>query len=294
MKDHLSKAIVDGIRVYAAVTTNLVDEAAQRHQCYPTATAALGRTMTGALLLAANLKNKECLTVKFAGDGPLGRVVADASSDGFVRGYVEQAQADLPLHEGKLAVGAGVGQGLVSVTRFTGLKEPITGSCEIVTGEIAEDLTRYLYVSEQTPSSIGLGVLVDKELKATAAGGFFIQPLPDVADSALDQLEENLKRIRPVSAMVKDGLDANGIIGELFAGRDINYLETVDLAFKCQCSKRRLEEVLLSLGEADLRSLLDDGQAEVTCQFCSEKYCFSREELAALLQVSLKLSEKKE
>ncbi len=290
MKDHLIKATANGIRVYATVTTNLVDEAVQRHQCYPTAAAALGRTMTGALLLSSNLKNKECITVKFSGEGPLGKIVADASSDGFVRGYVDNPQADLPLHEGKLAVGAGVGQGLVSVTRFTGLKEPISGSCEIVTGEIAEDLTQYLYVSEQTPSSIGLGVLVDKELKVIAAGGFFIQPLPDVEDSALDQLEANLQQLRPVSQMVQEGLDGKGIVAEIFAGMDINYLETLDLAFKCQCSRQRIEEVLMSLGEADLQSLSEDGKAEVCCHFCGEKYQFNGEEIDALLVVSKKLA----
>ncbi len=290
MKDHLIKATANGIRVYAAVTTNLVDEAVQRHQCYPTAAAALGRTMTGALLLSSNLKNKECITVKFSGDGPLGKIVADASSDGFVRGYVDNPQADLPLHEGKLAVGAGVGQRLVSVTRFTGLKEPISGSCEIVTGEIAEDLTQYLYVSEQTPSSIGLGVLVDKELKVIAAGGFFIQPLPDVEDSALDQLEANLQQLRPVSQMVQEGFDGKGIVAEIFAGMDINYLETLDLAFKCQCSRQRIEEVLMSLGEADLQSLSEDGKAEVCCHFCGEKYQFNGEEIDALLVVSKKLA----
>ena len=177
MKDHLVKATAEGVRVYAAVTTGLVNEGIRRHACYPVAAAALGRTMTGALLMAANLKNKECLTVKFNGDGPLGTVAADASPEGFVRGYVMHPQVELPLNaQGKLAVGDGIGHGLLSVTRFTGLKEPVTGSSEIVTGEIAEDITEYLYVSEQTPSSVGLGVLVGKELKALAAGGFFIQP----------------------------------------------------------------------------------------------------------------------
>lgn len=292
MTDHLVKATAEGIRIYAAVTTDLVNEAAGRHRCYPIATAALGRTMTGALLMAANLKNKECITIKFEGDGPLGHVVADASSDGVVRGYVDHPMVDLPLNNGKLAVGEAVGNGTVSVTRFTGLKEPMTGTCEITTGEIAEDLTQYLYVSEQTPSSIGLGVLVGKDLKALSAGGFFIQPLPDVEDSALDKLEENLKNIVPVSQMIEEGLDAKGIIAKLFAGMDINYLETVDLAFKCQCSKRRLEEVLMSLGKKDLQSLCNDGHAEVVCHFCAEKYQFNGEELEALLQVSQQLSKK--
>ena len=175
MSDILVKAITKGVRVYAAVTTDLVNEAIRRHDCYPIAAAALGRTMTGALLMAANLKNQEAITIDFRGDGPLGSITADATPDGSVRGYVHNRHADLPLNaQGKLDVGGAIGQGLVTVTRFTGLGEPMRGSCEIVSGEIAEDLTNYLYVSEQTPSSVGLGVLVDKDFKAVAAGGFML------------------------------------------------------------------------------------------------------------------------
>ena len=294
MQDHLVKAISDGVRVYAAVTTNLVNEAIERHNCYPVASAALGRTMTGALLLAANLKNKECLTIKFKGDGPLGSVVADATPEGFVRGYIEHPQVNLPLNaKGKLDVGGGVGAGIVSVTRFTGLKDPITGSCEIVTGEIAEDITNYLFISEQTPSSVGLGVLVGKDLKAIAAGGFIIQPLPDATDETITKLENNLKKIRPVSTMVHDGLDAKGIIAELLQGFKIEYLTTTDLAFKCQCSRSRIESMLMTLNEHDLQSLIDDGHAEVCCHFCGKKYQFSEEELTALLHVAQKLRKQK-
>ncbi len=290
MKDHLVKAIADGVRVYAAVTTDLVNEAIRRHDCYPVASAALGRTMTGALLLAANLKNKECLTVKFKGDGPLGQVVADANPEGFVRGYIEHPHVDLPLNsKGKLDVGGGIGAGIVSVTRFTGLKDPVTGSSEIVTGEIGDDLTNYLYISEQTPSSVGLGVLVGTDLKAIAAGGFIIQPLPDATDEVITKLENNLKKIRPVSTMVHDGLDAKGMIGELLQGFDVEYLTTIDLKFKCQCSKERIESVLMSLNQHDLQSLVDDGHAEVCCHFCGEKYQFNQEELTALLHVAQKL-----
>lgn len=290
MKDHLVKAIAKGVRVYAAVTTDLVNEAVRRHDCYPVASAALGRTMTGALLLAANLKNKECITVKFSGDGPLGNVAADASPEGFVRGCVDHPHVNLPLNaKGKLDVGGGIGAGLMSVTRFTGLKDPITGSCEIVSGEIAEDLTNYLFVSEQTPSSVGLGVLVGTDLKVMAAGGFIIQPLPDADDETITKLEENLKRIKPVSAMVEEGLDARGIIAELLHGFEgVEYLTTTDLAFKCQCSKKRIEQVLLSLSKKDLQSLIDDGKAEVCCHFCGEKYEFNKQELQALFNAAQK------
>ena len=287
MSDKLVKAITKGVRVYAAVTTDLVNEAIRRHDCYPVAAAALGRTMTGALLLAANLKNKEALTVNIRGDGPLKNITADAVPEGFVRGYVADPHVELPLNDrGKLDVGGGVGQGLVTVTRFTGLREPMRGSSEIVTGEIAEDLTNYLYVSEQTPSSIGLGVLVDTDFSAKAAGGFIIQPMPDADDETISRLEENLQKLRPVTTMIDEGKDAREIILEIMNGFEMEFLTTTDLAFRCQCSKERLEDVLLNLNHDDMESLIADGQAEVCCHFCGEKYHFSKEELQHLLKLA--------
>ena len=287
MSDKLVKAITKGVRVYAAVTTDLVNEAIRRHDCYPVAAAALGRTMTGALLLAANLKNKEALTVNIRGDGPLKNITADAVPEGFVRGYVANPHVELPLNDkGKLDVGGGVGQGLVTVTRFTGLREPMRGSSEIVTGEIAEDLTNYLYVSEQTPSSIGLGVLVDSDFSAKAAGGFIIQPMPDADEETISRLEENLQKLRPVTTMIDEGKDAREIILEIMNGFEMEFLTTTDLAFRCQCSKERLEDVLLNLNHDDMESLIADGQAEVCCHFCGEKYHFTREELQHLLKLA--------
>ena len=287
MSDKLVKAITKGVRVYAAVTTDLLNEAIRRHDCYPVAAAALGRTMTGALLLAANLKNKEALTVNIRGDGPLKNITADAVPEGFVRGYVANPHVELPLNDrGKLDVGGGVGQGLVTVTRFTGLREPMRGSSEIVTGEIAEDLTNYLYVSEQTPSSIGLGVLVDTDFSAKAAGGFIIQPMPDADEETISRLEENLQKLRPVTTMIDEGKDAREIILEIMNGFEMEFLTTTDLAFRCQCSKERLEDVLLNLNHDDMESLIADGQAEVCCHFCGEKYHFTREELQHLLKLA--------
>ncbi len=288
--DHLVKATAGDVRIFAAVTTELVQEAARRHGCGALATAALGRTMTGALLLAANLKEKECITVKFRGDGPLGPIVADASADGAARGYVANPAVELPLTAGKLSVGQGVGRGLLSVTRFTtGTKEPFTGTCEIFSGEIAEDITQYLYQSEQTPSSVGLGVLVGKDGAAEAAGGFLLQPLPGAAEETLDRLEANLKKVRPVTAMIADGSGARDMIAELLDGFAIEYLSETELSFRCQCSKRRTEDILMTLRHDDLARLVEDGQAEVCCQFCGAKYQFDKEELTALLHVADKL-----
>lgn len=287
MKDHLVKAVADGVRVYAAVTTDLVNEAIRRHGCHPVAAAALGRTMTGALLLAANLKNREALTVTFDGHGPLGKVTADATPEGFVRGYVTNPYVDLPQNaKGKIDVGGGVGtDGTVTVTRFTGLRNPVTGSAPLTDGEIADDLTKYLYVSEQTPSSVGLGVLIGhagEEMACIGAGGFIIQPMPDATDETIDKLEANLKKVNSVSHMVEHGLDAKGIIAELLQGFAVDYLTTTELAFRCPCSKERISEVLLSLGKSDLESLIEDGHAEVCCHFCNERYQFSKEELQAI------------
>lgn len=285
MTDHLVKATVEGVRIFAAVTTNLVGEAVKRHDCYPVAAAALGRTMTGALLFAANLKNEEAVTIKIQGDGPLGKIVADAVPEGFSRGYVDNPHVDLPLNsKGKIDVAGGVGRnGLVTVTRFTGLKKNITGTAEIATGEIAEDLTNYLFVSEQTPSSIGLGVLVDTDLSIKAAGGFFIQPLPNASEDTIDRLEGSLTNIQSVTDLVAGNLDAKGIISRIFDGFDINFLSTTDLNFRCQCSRQRIEEVLTSLSKDDLQSLIDDGKAEVACQFCGQKYQFNKSELEQIM-----------
>lgn len=286
MKDYLVKAITEGVRVYAAVTTDLVNEAIRRHDCYPVAAAALGRTMTGAILLAANLKNDEAITVNFRGDGPIGSITADASADGYVRGYVGNPHVDLPLNAaGKLDVGGAIGQGLLTVTRFTGLKEPMSGSCELVTGEIAEDLTQYLYVSEQTPSCVGLGVLVGTDLKAKAAGGFIIQPMPDATEETISKLEENLQAMRPVTAMVDDGLTPKEIITEIMSGFDMEFLSTTELNFKCQCSRERIEDMLIGLGINDLKSLVEDGKAEVCCHFCGEKYAFNKDELQHIYKI---------
>lgn len=287
MSDTLVKAITKGVRVYAAVTTDLVNEAIKRHDCYPVAAAALGRTMTGALLMAANLKNKEAITINIRGNGPLANITADAVPEGYVRGYVANPHVELPLNaQGKLDVGGGVGQGLVTVTRFTGLREPMRGSSEIVSGEIAEDLTNYLYVSEQTPSSIGLGVLVDTDYTAKAAGGFMIQPMPDADEEIITKLEENLKNLRPVTTMIAEGKGSKEIIEEIMTGFQMEFLTTTELGFKCQCSKERLEDVLLNLNRDDMLSLIEDGQAEVCCQFCGAKYNFTKAELEQLLKLA--------
>ena len=291
--DYLTKAVANGVRAYAAVTTDTINEAQKRHKLFSLASAALGRTMTGALLLAANLKNKEALTLKIAGDGVLGKITADATPEGYVRGFLDNPAADLPLNEkGKLDVGKGVGNGLITLTRFTGLKEPVTGSAELVTGEIAEDITNYLFVSEQTPSSVGLGVLVDTDYTIKASGGFFLQLLPDASEEIIAKLEGNLKNTPAVSSLVAEGKTPEEILRLLLNDIDgFEILSKTDLAFRCKCSTERIEEVLLATGEKELESLVNDGHAEVVCHFCGEKYEFDKEHLEMLLRVAKKAKE---
>jgi molecular chaperone Hsp33 len=238
--------------------------------------------MTASLLLAANLKTDECITIRICGNGPLGEVVADAGANGIVRGTVRNPHIDLPLKNGKLDVGGAIGIGLISVTRFTGMKQPFTGSSHLVTGEIAEDLTNYLACSEQTPSSVGLGVLVDPDLSVSAAGGFFIQALPECEEEVLAKVEENLATLPPVSQMIKEGITPEQMAERIFAGLPVIIYDPMKVEFGCQCSKERIEEVLVSIGEEEIDSLIAEGKAEVCCHFCTEKYQFDKAELEAI------------
>ena len=287
MKDHILKATTTGgVRAFAIITTQLVEEARKRHDSYPVATAGLGRTMTAALLLAANLKTDESITVRIAGDGPLGEIVADAHESGIVRGYVKNPHLDLPLKNGKLDVGSAVGEGHIFVTRFTGLKQPFTGSSELVSGEIAEDVTNYLLVSEQTPSSVALGVLVEPDLTVGAAGGFMIQALPDAEDEVLSQIEENIRTLPPVSQLIREGKDAAAIIKMIFAQLPVTLYEEIPVEFKCPCSHERIQDVLVSLGAEEIKDILtNDGQAEVCCHFCGEKHQFTKEDLENVMEI---------
>ena len=289
MNDILLKATVPGIRAFAATATNLIDDARRRHNCYPTAIAALGRTMIGALLLAANLKTEESITIRITGDGQLEEIFVDADSHGNVRGYVNNPQIHLPLKDGKLDVGGAVGKGHIHVTRFTGLKAPFTGSTELVSGEIAEDIAQYLLSSEQTPSTIILGVKVEPSLTVCAAGGMFIQALPDAEEEIIEKIEQNISQLPPITAMIESGLTARGMIEKVFEGLPIAYGEETPLKFQCRCSRERVEKMLINLGEKELKILLEDRKAEIKCHFCSQYYHFNQNELEALLNEAINM-----
>ncbi len=283
MEDVLTRATADGVRIYALNTTNLVREAAEKHGCSHLASAALGRAMNGALLLAATMKDNERISLRLKGDGPLGEVVADAEGT-CVRGYVENPDAFLPLKNGKLDVGGGIGQGNIIVTRYLQNAEPFTGYCELQDGEIASDLTKYLYVSEQTPTSVALGVLVDKEGDVTASGGFFIQAMPGCADEVLEKLENNVNLMPYVTQLLEIGYTPQKMIEIIGRGLDVDIKETVPVSFKCRCSRERILTALGSLDAKSLAELAQDKVTEAHCQFCNTTYEFSQEEVQQLLE----------
>ena len=283
MKDILTKGTAEGVRIYALCTTNLVQEAATRHHTSHLASAALGRAMNGALLLAATMKDNERIALRLKGDGPIGEVVADAEGT-HVRGYVGDPDVFLPLKNGKLDVGGAIGAGNIIVTRYLQNAEPFTGYAELVDGEIASDLTNYLYTSEQTPSSVALGVLVNKEGQVIASGGYFIQAMPGCAEETLAQLEENISLTPYVTQLLELGYTPEKMIETIARGLDVTIQESIDLSYKCRCSREKILGALATLGQEDISAMSQDEETEVHCQFCNETYKFSGEEIARLLK----------
>lgn len=288
MADYLVRAVgADGaFRIFACTATELVEQGRKRHQTWPVATAALGRTMIAALLLGANMKGEDILTLRILGDGPLGAVVVTADAKGRVRGYVQNPHVHLPSPKpGKLAVGAAIGKGYLNVTRDLGLKEPFTGSVELVSGEIAEDLAYYLTKSEQTPSAVSLGVLVDPDNSVRAAGGIILQLMPGADEQVLSKLEENLALLPPVSSLVGQGKKPEDLVELVCQGLPFKLVGNMPIQFSCNCSRERLKGILVSLGRQELEQMIaEQGQAEVQCHFCSEKYVFDSFELHQILQ----------
>ena len=285
MKDILTKGTAEGVRIYALCTTNLVQEAAIRHHTSHLASAALGRAMNGALLLAATMKDNERIALRLKGDGPIGEVVADAEGT-HVRGYVGDPDVFLPLKNGKLDVGGAIGAGNIIVTRYLQNAEPFTGYAELVDGEIASDLTNYLYTSEQTPSSVALGVLVNKEGQVIASGGYFIQAMPGCAEETLAQLEENISLTPYVTQLLELGYTPEKMIETIARGLDVTIQESIELSYKCRCSREKILGALATLGQEDISAMSQDEETEVHCQFCNETYKFSGEEIARLLNKS--------
>ena len=267
-------------RVFAADTKDIVEEARRRHRTTPTATAALGRALTAAALLGLDLKTGRVM-VQINGGGPLGEILAEADAEGNVRGLVQRPNVHLTPQKGKLLVGQAVGRnGFLSVTRDLGLKEPYQGSVALVSGEIAEDLSYYLTVSEQIPSAVALGVFVETDNTVRAAGGFLIQTMPAATDEQITQIEEVLKDLPPVTKLLREGLSPEEILERIFGPGEIQILEKRPLAYRCRCSRERVERALVALGPKELEALIRKGEpAKITCDFCGEVYLFDLPEL---------------
>lgn len=268
---------------------DIVAEAERIHQTSAVVTAALGRLLTAASMMGQMLKGAdESVTVKLSGGGPAGTLLAVADSHGNVRGYAQNPVVEIPLNNGKLDVSGAVGtDGQLTVIRDEGNGEPYSGCIPLASGEIAEDITRYYAVSEQTPTVCALGVLVDTDLSVKAAGGLLLQLLPHCPDEVIDRIEKNVSRLEPVTTMLERGLTPEEILGRALAGMEFDVLDTGESVYRCTCSRRRVERALLSMGEKALQELPDEqGQTEVTCRFCDKVYRFSREELERLLRAA--------
>jgi len=285
MKDYLIRGTaMDGkVRAFAVKTTHLTEEMRQRHGTTPVATAALGRTAAAALMMGAMLKGEEKLTVQVKGGGPIGQIVVDANAKGEVRGYVSEPLVDLPLNAvGKLDVAGVVGtDGFLYIIKDLGLKEPYRGSIPIVSGELAEDFTHYFAKSEQTPSAVALGVLVDVDYTVRASGGWIIQLLPGLSDQAITEIEQQLAGVPPISTLLDQGKSLEDILADILPS--VQILEKSPVYFKCFCSRERVKNTLISLGRDELKSLIEEEGAEIVCHFCNGKYQFNVEELKELL-----------
>lgn len=291
MADYIVRATAaEGqIRAFAATTKEMAETARKAHDCSPVATAALGRLLTAGAMMGVMMKgDKDVLTLQIKGEGPIGGLTVTADSHGNVKGYAEDPQVMLPANlAGKLDVGGAVGPGILYVIKDLGMKEPYVGQTELQTGEIAEDLTYYFAASEQVPSSVGLGVLMEKNNTVKQAGGFIIQLMPFTDEKVIEALEANIAQVRPVTAMLDDGMTPEQILEELLGELGLEINETLPAQFHCGCSKERVSKALVSVGAKELQSMIDDGkEIEVNCHFCNTNYSFSVDELKELLKKS--------
>jgi molecular chaperone Hsp33 len=287
MKDYLIKALAfDGqVRAYAVNSTETVGEAQRRHYTWPTASAALGRSMTAGVMMGAMLKGDNKLTIKINGGGPIGGIIVDSNAKGEVRGYVHHPQTHFDLNEhGKLDVRRAVGtDGMLMVVKDIGMRDHFTGQVPIVSGELGEDFTYYFASSEQVPSAVGVGVLVNPDNSILAAGGFIIQLMPGTDESTITKIENSIQSIPPVSKLIEKGLSPEELLFEILGKENLKILETMPVSFQCTCSKERFGNAIISLGTEEIEQMIEeDGKAEAHCHFCNEKYLFSVEELEDL------------
>lgn len=290
MSDYIVRATAANaqIRAFAVDSTELVEEARRRHNTSPVGTAALGRLLTGAVMMGSMMKNpSDMLTLQVKCAGPIGGMTVTADSKGNVKGYVNNPDVMLPPKNGKLDVGGALGAGFLNVIKDMGLKEPYCGQTVLKTGEIAEDLTYYFAASEQVPSSVGLGVLMEKDNTVRCAGGFIVQVMPFIEEEALGRLEENIQEIPPVTTMLDGGHTPQEMLGQVLKGFDMEVTDTLAAQFNCSCSKERIEKAIISIGKKDIQSMINDGEdIEVKCHFCNTAYQYSVDELKVLMEKS--------
>ncbi|MDR2995610.1 MAG: redox-regulated molecular chaperone HslO [Bacillus cereus] len=289
MKDYLVKALAfDGeVRAYSVRTTNTVSEAQRRHDTWRTASAALGRSLTAGTMMGAMLKGDQKLTIKVEGNGPIGPILVDAHANGDVRGYVTNPHVDFEgTEQGTLRVYQAVGtEGFVTVIKDIGMREPFIGQSPIVSGELGEDFTYYFAVSEQTPSSVGVGVLVNGDDSVLAAGGFILQIMPGAQEETISFIEDRLQKIPPVSTLIEQGLSPEELLYAVLGEDKVKVLETMDVQFNCTCSRERIESVLISLGKTELEQIREEEEeTEVHCHFCNERYQFSKGDITNLIE----------
>ncbi|MDY0236734.1 MAG: Hsp33 family molecular chaperone HslO [Gudongella sp.] len=289
MGDYLIKGVDKDLklRVFFAKTTQTVEAARKIHNTSATATAAFGRVLTIGAIMGSGFKNdNDLLTLKISGDGPIGNILVVANNKGRVKGIVDNPNADLPsTDEGKLDVGSLVGKtGTVTAIMDLGLKEPYVGQTSLVTGEIGDDIANFYLQSEQIPTAVGLGVLVEKDLSVKAAGGFIIQTLPDILDEDITKIEESLAKAKPLSTLIDDGYSPEEIMKEILSDFEMEITDKLELEYYCDCSREKVEKILISLGEKEITDIIEeDGKSEVKCHFCNTDYHFSREELEKIL-----------
>ena len=289
MSDYILRATAAGnkIRAFAIKGNELVQKARDLHKTTPVATAALGRLLMGGAMMGIMMKGeKDVLTITMKGDGPLGAVVVTCDSKGNVKGYVNNPLVMIPLnYAGKLDVGAAIGYGELTVVKDLGLKEPYVSQLPLGTSEVAEDLTYYFYKSEQTPSSVALGVLVGPDQNVMQAGGFIIQLMPGCEEEIADALEKKLENIKPVTTMMQEGMGPKEILEEVLKDFDLEVIDEVPVQYYCHCSKERYAKALITLGKEELQRMVDDGEPITTsCHFCNSEYIFTVDELKKLLQ----------
>lgn len=290
MKDYIVRATAadSQLRIFAATTAEMVETARQHHDTSPVATAALGRLLTAGAMMGSMMKNdSDVLTLQIRGDGPIGGITVTADSSANVKGYVNNPDVMLPAKNGKLDVGGAVGIGLLQVIKDMGLKEPYVGQTILVSSEIAEDLTYYFANSEQIPSSVGLGVLMNHDNTVRRAGGFIIQLMPFASEDTISRLEERLKNVTSVTELLDKGYTPEQLLQELAGNLGLEISDTVPTRFHCDCSKEKVEKVVASIGRKDLQEMIDDGEdIEVKCHFCDAAYSYTIEELKEIMERS--------